>query len=543
MRRAFRPALLPAVAILLCPGPASGDTARTCLQHLEDGTRTVEEVLTCSAGPSLAEQLSRQGEGAEVLWSRHHADAIYLTTALSRLDGIIAAGTYLNPPKQVEVVPIVGDGTPDWTYPGTELYVDASQDGSVIAGVDADPNSLTVTVYCWEPGSSVPLWSTAISPASRGSYRTVEVSADGSTIAVLVSMQEGSPAARLYLFSPASSTPIGVFDGPAGFARNLSLGADGRFAAFIGLATAYVADRDTGIIRWSGSMGATNDPIAISTDGRYLAFGWTSLRLLEWDGSIYAPLWSVAGGAYSLKTCMFSADGSTFVAGWYKSTYDQNRIQTFVMPSSTPLWTYLYALSEGAYQDIPSDIALTEGGEYILIGSWGDQLGINDEVHLFDGGEGTPLASLDTSGSIFDVDLAWDESRGGLYLTACGKTIHANQNGRGGDLYSLHYRDPASVADQPGFPAPLRIAELPNPFAPGDRISLSLDRSSHVDASILSADGRAIRTLARASFPEGLRELAWDGLDDAGRPVASGLYFVRIVGDRGRAVGRTVLLR
>ncbi len=531
--------------LFLASWASAAEDVSTWVRSSEDGSRIEERLHSgAPAGPADADLTPGWPEPllrGELLWHRNYTDATYTTAALCLPDGMVAAGTYLNPPKQAEVVPLAGDGTPAWTYPGTEFYLEASRDGSVIAGVDANSATLTVTVYCWTPDSSTPLWSYPISPASRGSFRTVDVSADGSTIAVLVSMQEGSAAARLYLFQPDSPTPIGVYDGPAGFARNLSLGADGRYAAFIGLATAYVVDRDAETVRWSGSMGATNDPIAISTDGQYLAYGWTSLRLLQWNGTAYATAWTVPGAGFSLFSCAFSEDGSTFVAGWCPSSYLQNKVQAYHPASSTPLWTYLYPLASGGYQDVPYDLSMTPSGDFILVGSWGDQVGLNDELHLFDRATGTPQWSFDTPGSVFDADLGVGAN--GLHIVSCGKGVHANQTGRGGDLYSLLLPDPSSVEPAAGAASGLRLAALPCPFRPGESLRFALEQPGILDAAIFAADGRQVRLLARSAFGPGPHALSWDGRDEAGRPAGSGVYFVKLANAESRVVGRTVVIR
>ncbi len=524
--------------------PVHAEDARCVLQHDATGAQVIRDITLIPAGPlEAAPGADNTRSDLDEIWHRHYTDAIYTTASFCGAGGVIGAGTYLNPPKQVETVPIEGDGTPDWTYPGLEYYVAASRDGSIIAGVDYDAAALSVTVRCWQAGSAIPLWSTAIASASRGSERTVSVSADGSTIAVLVTMQTGEPAARLYLYSPASPIPIGIFDGPAGFARNLSLGADGRFAAFIGLATAYVADRDAGTIRWSGSMGASNDPIAISTDGNYLSFGWTSLRMMQWNGTAYATLWTIPGGGYSLKTCSFSDDGQTFASGWYRSDFYQNRVRIFAMPSSSPLWTYDYPVSGGAYQDIPSDIALAPNGETLVVGSWGDQLGINPEVHLFGRDQPTPLATFDTPGSVFDVDLMPD-GEGGLFLTACGKTIHANQNGRGGDLYSLRYAGSADIVDGTGRAQDVALREVhPNPVVREAQIEYRLAAPGPVRLCLYDSQGRWIRTLVHDPQEASVHRLAWDGLDQSGRAVAAGAYLLRLEAGGFAETRRLLLLR
>jgi hypothetical protein len=539
------------VVMSLAATQVFADSSRTFIRNTGNGSAIVTELSNAPSAPGSNEGLrdpdSRRDLGSdplrdlEVLWHRHYDDATYTTAALCPDSGVVAAGTYLNPPKEVEVIPVAGDGTPDWTFGGTEFYVDASKNGTVVAAVDYDQAAFIVTLRCWEAGSSVPLWSYTVSPAQRGSNRTVAVSADGSTIALLVTMQETS-AARLYLFRPESSTPIGIFDGPGGFGRNLSIGADGRFAAFIGLATAYVVDRDLGVLRWSGSMTASSDPIAISTDGQYLAFGWTSLRMLRWSGTAYSSLWTVAGGNYGLGPCVFSGDGSTFVAGWYRTSFDQNRVQVYAPSSSTPLATYLYPQSGGAYQDIPSDIAVTPDGQYVLVGSWGDQLLINDEVQLFGRDLAGPKMTLDTPGSVFDVDLV--RQGPDLIITACGKAVHANQQGRGGDLYALRFREPAGVP-LPGRPpaqAMISFGSLPNPFRSPASLEFLLREPCLARVELYSAGGQQVRVLAAEPFSSGWHSLVWDGLDAHGRPAPAGAYLFRITAGREQAGRRAILI-
>ncbi|MBD3162340.1 MAG: hypothetical protein GF346_08355 [Candidatus Eisenbacteria bacterium] len=529
--------------IFVLPASASDREAKTVLDHQPDGAM---EVRTAGAAPNGPTEENPAGAAAtregELLWQNTYEDAIYQTTSIAGGVEKIFAGTYLNVPRQAELVPIEGDGTPDWTYDGTQVYTAASRDGSVLASVDYESSPLEVTVRAWDPSSDVPLWSQVISPASPGSYRTIAVSADGSTIAVLVSMQAGSPEARLYLFDPADGSDLGIYDGPAGFARNLSITDDGRFIAFIGLSTAYVVDRDAGTIRWFGSMGATNDPIAISANGQYLAYGWSSLTVREWDGSAYAPLWSQGGSGFYLKSVAFSGDGDTFATGWYKSTFTQNRFQLFDMPSSTPLWTFLTQEASGDYQEIPSDLVLTPDGSHLLAGSWGDQNNLNPEIHLFSRESAVPLFTVDTPGSVFDVDLVADGPCD-LYLTACGKRVHSNEQGRGGHLFSAHYGCPAGIDEAPATASAVRFSVLPNPLHPDQGIRFALQRAGWASLAVYAPDGSRLRTIGSGQYEAGIHSLRWDGRTAAGRPAPEGVYFMRIESENGIARGRTVLIR
>jgi hypothetical protein len=69
---------------------------------------------------------------------------------------------------------------------------------------------------------------------------------------------------------------------------------------------------------------------------------------------------------------------------------------------------------------------------------------------------------------------------------------------------------------------------VPNPFHAETQISFALPTASHVRLVVYSASGRRIRTPAEGSFDAGTHTVSWDGRDDAGRRVASSVYFCRL---------------
>ncbi len=81
----------------------------------------------------------------------------------------------------------------------------------------------------------------------------------------------------------------------------------------------------------------------------------------------------------------------------------------------------------------------------------------------------------------------------------------------------------------------------PNPFAGSTRIALALPGSEEVDVAVFDAAGRRVRTLASGRVDAGVTELAWDGRDDRGDDLGSGIYFVRLDA-RGQAFTRRVVL-
>ena len=66
----------------------------------------------------------------------------------------------------------------------------------------------------------------------------------------------------------------------------------------------------------------------------------------------------------------------------------------------------------------------------------------------------------------------------------------------------------------------------PNPFNPQTRITFSLPEAAHLSVDIYDITGRRIKSLVRDEFREaGHYGFLWDGTNDSGDAVASGLYF------------------
>ena len=68
----------------------------------------------------------------------------------------------------------------------------------------------------------------------------------------------------------------------------------------------------------------------------------------------------------------------------------------------------------------------------------------------------------------------------------------------------------------------------PNPFNTEVQIHFSLTRQGSVNLSIFDISGRHVRTLVNKSQEAGFYTLNWDGKNENGGKVSSGLYFLRI---------------
>ncbi len=101
---------------------------------------------------------------------------------------------------------------------------------------------------------------------------------------------------------------------------------------------------------------------------------------------------------------------------------------------------------------------------------------------------------------------------------------------------------PGGAGDGPP-PAPAAVSCHPNPCNPATTITFAVPRPGPVRLDILDARGRRVARLVDAPMAAGPARVVWRGLDDGGRAVASGAYFVKVETAAGPATGRVVLVR
>lgn len=87
----------------------------------------------------------------------------------------------------------------------------------------------------------------------------------------------------------------------------------------------------------------------------------------------------------------------------------------------------------------------------------------------------------------------------------------------------------------------IHLFNRPNPFNAYTEIEFSLPEAGHTSLRIYNINGQLVRTLRDDHLPAGSHMVRWDGLDEAGTRVASGIYFCRLEHE-GTAQARKMLL-
>ena len=95
-----------------------------------------------------------------------------------------------------------------------------------------------------------------------------------------------------------------------------------------------------------------------------------------------------------------------------------------------------------------------------------------------------------------------------------------------------------------GLPdAPQLHQNMPNPFNSQTVLSYILPKPGLVRMEILTLTGQRVAVLRQGQQEAGYHRLSWNGRDDTGRPLASGVYLYRLVTTEGVLTRKLVLLR
>ncbi len=83
----------------------------------------------------------------------------------------------------------------------------------------------------------------------------------------------------------------------------------------------------------------------------------------------------------------------------------------------------------------------------------------------------------------------------------------------------------------------------PNPFNPSTRISYSLERSSNVSITVYNMLGEKIKTLVNGTRNAGSHTVVWNGTDQMGAQVSSGVYLYRLTADQRSVTQKMTLIK
>lgn len=144
-----------------------------------------------------------------------------------------------------------------------------------------------------------------------------------------------------------------------------------------------------------------------------------------------------------------------------------------------------------------------------------------------------------TSGAVESAHYCLKETSCGGF--AVGKSTSSNFSLNGGmvvtDIKDIHDRQ----NELPGIFQCLQ--NYPNPFNPVTTIEYTLPKTTEVKIQIYDNLGRIVKSLFQGYQQQGRHQIQWDGKNDQGQQLPSGIYYYQITADEFKEVHKMLLLK
>lgn len=162
----------------------------------------------------------------------------------------------------------------------------------------------------------------------------------------------------------------------------------------------------------------------------------------------------------------------------------------------------------------------------------------------------TPISA--GTGSIakiyFTTGSAWDSTLSVSIDTSFWPPTSAYEfsTDLGASFYPVFFKGALEVRDvnSPATPKVFSLSQnYPNPFNPKTVIRFGLPKDSWVNLDIYNVLGQRVKTLVDERLSAGMKEVEWDGKDDKGFEVSSGIYFYKIKAGDFSDIKKMVMLK
>jgi hypothetical protein len=150
----------------------------------------------------------------------------------------------------------------------------------------------------------------------------------------------------------------------------------------------------------------------------------------------------------------------------------------------------------------------------------------------------TPVSPnfLGSSGDTVLVDSGAPNSA--LYYIVTAYDVHQNQ---GPASNEASVGATTNAGDTPAITRLTVLQNRPNPFAGATSLEIGLPAAAAVEIEVFDVAGRRVRAQSLPQQAAGWRRIGFDGRDDAGRPLSSGVYFCRVTAG-GETITRKMVI-
>jgi hypothetical protein len=149
--------------------------------------------------------------------------------------------------------------------------------------------------------------------------------------------------------------------------------------------------------------------------------------------------------------------------------------------------------------------------------------------------------------SAYPVTLAWKmkETNTHTYILRNGINSKQTLGGEGTMVVTAPSTSITLLAsDQNVMPIEFALGKnYPNPFNPTTKFVVAVPKTANVEIVVFDLLGRKVRTLLAGETAAGYHTVEWNGLADDSSPVASGIYFVRMISGTFNETTKIMLMK
>jgi len=156
-------------------------------------------------------------------------------------------------------------------------------------------------------------------------------------------------------------------------------------------------------------------------------------------------------------------------------------------------------------------------------------------------------------GAVYPVVVRWEMNspvKGARKLVLSditdGKSIQQVMDGAGSFMIKSENVKNVVIRLSEGVNIPATFAlsqNYPNPFNPVTHFTVALPKATEVEVAVYDILGRKIASLLNGNQPAGQYTLEWNGRDDNGMAVTTGMYFLRVSSDEFNAARKVMLMK
>ncbi len=279
-----------------------------------------------------------------------------------------------------------------------------------------------------------------------------------------------------------------------------------------------------------------------NNDYDYLHFLIDGIEQGRWDGEV---AWSE--NSYTVSAGVHTFEWEYYKDGYVSSGSDCGWVDYIIFP---PLEIASPPIINVDPTIVNKELGINQTGEEIVeLTNIGGEI-LNYTITLTDSPEWLevdPANGSLTSGEMDEITLSFDTNglEAGQYTSSM-----LIEDGLGEETTVPVNLTVTATGVNGNLPTATELTgNYPNPFNPTTNIQFSLKTDSKVSLSIYNIRGQKVKTLVEDSMPAGYHSVIWNGKDESGKSVSSGVYFSRFDtsdrnnGDKYTSVKKVILLK